>query len=78
MCVFCLCGNTGAEQSDNEGERKKNMIEWDILSAADVSWSLNWGRACACVYRGIPKSDSHWTYSLLVYWHSKAATLVLT
>lgn len=49
VCVFCLCGNTVAEQSDNEGERKKNMIEWDILSGADVSWSLNWGRARVCV-----------------------------
>lgn len=34
--------------------------------------------ACVCVYRGIPKSESPWTYSLLLYWHSKAAISVLT
>lgn len=39
VCVCVFCGSTVAEQSDNEGERKKNMIEWDILSGADVSWS---------------------------------------
>lgn len=75
--VFCACCNGVVEQSDNAG-RKENMIEWDILSAADVSWSPDCVCVCVCFYRGIPKSESPWTYSLVLYWYSKAATSVLT
>lgn len=37
------------------------MIEWDILSAADVSWSLDWVcvRAHVCVSIGVYQSLSH-------------------
>ncbi len=75
VCVLCLQQWCSRAEWQWRGE-KENMIEWDILSAADVSWSLDW--ACVCVYRGIPKSESPWTYSLLLYWHSKAATSLLT
>lgn len=54
--VFCACCNGVVEQSDNAG-RKENMIEWDILSAADVSWSPDC--VCVCVSIGVYQSLSH-------------------
>lgn len=50
-CVWwCLTLAAVALQSDNES-RKANMIEWDVLSAADVSWRLIvCVRVCVLVY----------------------------
>lgn len=49
----CVCGcftlTAVARRSDNES-RKANMIEGDVLSAADVSWRL---MACVCVCAGV-------------------------
>lgn len=60
VCVCCICSDGVAELGDNEGEKKENMIEWDILSAADVSWSLDWGVCFAvCVSVGVYQSLSH-------------------
>lgn len=64
----CQCFTLAAValSSDNES-RKANMIEWDILSAADVSWSLI---VCVC--------ESPWTSPSALYWCSKAETSVLS
>lgn len=41
MCGACVCqcSHAAAGWSDDEEEEKDNMIEWDILSATDVSWT---------------------------------------
>lgn len=67
VCVcarVCLLQWRSRAESDNKGE-KENMIEWDILSAADVSWSPDWVCfvcvcvVCVCISIRVYQSLSH-------------------
>lgn len=73
-CVFCLMQWHSWAEWQCRGKKQTWLSgTFSQLHTWAGVW-IGYVPLCVCFNRGMPNSESPWTYSWLLYWHSKAVT----